>query len=91
MHGRIRHERLDRSYLGQSLIEKRRTTFSSNWEIGPSKAPFRHRLPQKVIEPTENTAPPEGVSKYTISPRDRSSIGSPFDAGHVRRAILPAR
>ena len=57
--------------------EKRRTTFSNSREIGPSK-PLRHRLPQKVIEPTENTAPPDGVSKYTISPRDRSSTFSPL-------------
>lgn len=39
-----------------------RTTFSRMRETGPSK-PFRHRLPQKVIDPTENTAPPLGLSK----------------------------
>ena len=40
----------------------RRTTFSNNRDTGPSK-PLRHRLPQKVIDPTENTAPPDGMSK----------------------------
>ncbi len=55
---------------------KRRTTFSRRRDTGPSK-PSRHKLPQKVIEPTENTAPPEGVSKYTISARLSSFGGSP--------------
>ena len=47
---------------GYEAALKRRTTFSRRRETGPSK-PLRHRLPQKVIEPTENTAPPEGNSQ----------------------------
>src|ERR1700722_5516806 len=66
------------AFCGQPAhAENLRTTFSSSREIALSKR-WRHRLPQKVIEPTENTAPPDGVSKYTTSPRDRSSTFSPL-------------
>ena len=44
------------------------TTFRSKVEIWLSKL-FQGRLPQKVMEPTENTAPPFAVSKYTMSLR----------------------
>ncbi len=53
---------LSEKRLHVDVLLKRRMTFSRMREIGPSK-PRRHKLPQKVIEPTENTAPPDGLSK----------------------------
>jgi hypothetical protein len=47
--------------------------------------PFHGRLPQKVMDPTENTAPPFAVLKYTMSLRISSGgpAGWPKLAGGV--------
>lgn len=51
--------------------QNRRSTLSTMREMLLLKS-LCGRLPQNVIDPTENTAPPLGVSKYTISERRRS-------------------
>ena len=52
------------------------TTFSRIVETLLLKS-FHGRLPQKVMDPAENTDPPAGRSKYTMSARNRLPVGSP--------------
>ena len=55
------------------------TTLRSRREIWLSKL-FQGRLPQKVIEPVENTAPPLAVSNYTMTARIKGSGALPGKA-----------
>ncbi len=50
------------AYDERHSLRKRRSTLSTMRETLLSK-PLWGRLPQKEMEPTENTAPPSGVSK----------------------------
>jgi hypothetical protein len=59
----------------------RSTTFCNGTEIWSSKL-FQGRLPQKAMEPTENTAPPFAVSKYNMSLRISGS-GALVDRGRA--------
>lgn len=58
------------------LVRSRRRTFSSIREMLFWQS-LCERLPQNVIEPTEKTASPAVVSKYTMSARINACGRSP--------------